>query len=158
MEILSLLLNTQISYPSHTFAGDRKNLFAWRWCFCIGHLFASSLMYLQPMDKPSNDLFSVFYLNQMTRLIFLMVSSLPEKTQQISACTVSSLFLLFVFPCLRVCGAPYMKTSILFHIIWHNLTTSTYAWQNSENTLLKIFKGTLRVLPLIRIQMHSLSD
>ena len=57
-EILSLPLNTQKSYPSHAFAGDRKNLLHDDVVFAL--------------DKPSNDLFSTFRKNLMIRLIFLM--------------------------------------------------------------------------------------
>ena len=51
-------LNTQKSYPSHAFSDDRKNLFAWRWCFRIGINLLRFVGYLQPWDKPLNDTFS----------------------------------------------------------------------------------------------------
>ena len=72
-------------------------------------VFALDINLLRFWDKPSNDLFSTFRKNLMIRLIFVMYKSMPQQNQ-ISACTVSSLF----FVCLLVCGAPKMKSLILF--------------------------------------------
>ena len=70
-EILSFPLYTQKSYTSHAFAGDRNNLFACRMIISQWTLICFDL-YLQPWDKPSNDIFSAFRQTPMARLIFLV--------------------------------------------------------------------------------------